>query len=103
MAAKLSNVGQALQLLGFSYVTEHKFHPVRHWRFDYALPQLGIAIEYEGLYSKKSRHTSIKGFREDCRKYNEAALLGWVVIRVTNDMLKSGEVLEYLQKIQNLG
>jgi len=101
MAAKLSNVGQALQLFGFSYVTEHKFHPVRHWRFDYALPDLGIAIEYEGLYSKKSRHTSIKGFREDCRKYNEAALLGWVVIRVTNDMLKSGEVMDYLEKIQN--
>jgi len=101
MAAKLRNVGQALQMLGFTYVTEHKFHPVRHWRFDYALPDLGIAIEYEGLYSKKSRHTSIKGFREDCRKYNEAALLGWVVIRVTNDMLKSGEVLDYLQKIQN--
>lgn len=101
MAAKLSNVGQALQLLGFSYVTEHKFHPVRHWRFDYALLELGIAIEYEGLYSKKSRHTSIKGFREDCRKYNEAALLGWVVLRVTADMLKSGEVLDYLNKIQN--
>jgi len=101
MAIKLSSVGQALKLLGFNYVTEYEFHPVRDWRFDYALPEQNIAIEYEGIYSKKSRHLTIKGFREDCRKYNEAALLGWVVIRVTNDMLKSGEVIEYLEKIQN--
>jgi hypothetical protein len=98
---KFQSVAQALEFVGLSYVTEHKFHPSRHWRFDYALPELGIAIEYEGLYSKKSRHTTIRGYREDCRKYNEAALLGWVLIRITNDMLKSGEILTYLNQIES--
>ena len=64
---------------------EHTFHPTRKWRFDYAFPKLMVAVEYEGLFaaSKKSRHTTIKGFTEDAEKYNEAAILGWRVLRIT--------------------
>lgn len=62
---------------------EFKFDDVRKWKFDWAFPSLKIAIEYEGIFSKKSRHTSIKGYQGDIEKYNKAALLGWRVIRVT--------------------
>ena len=65
------------------YVEELKFHPVRRWRFDWAIPDLKIAIEYEGLISKKSRHTTIKGYSNDTIKYNEAGKLGWTVLRYT--------------------
>lgn len=64
-------------------VTEKYFHKERKWRFDWAIPSLKIAIEYEGLMSKKSRHTTVKGFTGDTEKYNAAQGLGWRVLRFT--------------------
>ena len=59
------------------------FHPVRKWRFDWAIPDIKVAIEYEGLMSEKSGHTTPTGYTSDCEKYNAAALLGWTVLRYT--------------------
>jgi hypothetical protein len=44
------------------------------------------------------RHTRGKGFIEDCNKYNEAVMLGWRVIRVTTEMVKSGEAMAYIER-----
>lgn len=68
---------------GILVVHEHKFHPDRKWRFDFALPDQKIGIEYEGINSKKSRHTTLTGFTGDTEKYNAAQALGWKVIRFT--------------------
>jgi hypothetical protein len=68
---------------GLELKTEHRFHPERKWRFDFAIPEVKIAIEYEGLMSEKSRHTTIKGFTGDTEKYNEAAAQRWKVMRYT--------------------
>ena len=65
------------------YVTELQFDENRKFRFDYAIPSLKIAIEYEGIFSKKSRHTTVNGFSEDCVKYNLATCSGWRVLRYT--------------------
>lgn len=65
------------------HISEHRFHPTREWRFDWVIPTHKIAIEYEGIISAKSRHTTIKGFSGDCEKYNEAVKLGWRVLRYT--------------------
>lgn len=62
---------------------EYSFHPTRNWRFDWAIPSLRVAIEYEGVISEKSRHTTLSGFSNDAEKYNEAAALGWKLIRLT--------------------
>lgn len=63
---------------------EFKFHPTRKWRFDFAIPDKMIAIEYEGVYGGgKSRHTTVGGYTADAEKYNEAAKLGWKVLRYT--------------------
>jgi very-short-patch-repair endonuclease len=70
-------------------LTEHKFHPERKWRFDWAFPSHMIAIEYEGLMSEKSRHTTISGFTGDADKYNAAQQLGWKVFRYTAKNYKS--------------
>ena len=64
-------------------VAEYKFHPKRKWRFDLAVPSKKIAFEYEGVFSRKSRHVTVTGYSRDCEKYNEAALLGWQVYRFT--------------------
>lgn len=63
--------------------TEYKFCDGRKFKFDWAIPKYKIAIEYEGLFSAKSRHTTPTGFTGDTEKYNLAASLGWRVVRVT--------------------
>ena len=67
---------------GPELLTEHKFHPVRRWAFDYAHPATKVAIELEGGIWTNGRHTNGAGFIGDCTKYNEAALLGWTVFRI---------------------
>ena len=49
-----------------------------------------LAVEYEGL-GYKSRHTSTMGYTNDCRKYNLAALNGWLVLRYTSVNYKEAE------------
>ena len=63
--------------------TEFRFHTIRRFRFDYAIPNIKLAIEYEGIVSAKSRHSSVKGYTTDCEKYNLAVLNGWKVLRYT--------------------
>jgi len=65
------------------YVSELKFDNFRRYRFDWAIPELKLAIEYEGLNSEKSRHTTKKGYTGDCIKYNLATLNGWKILRYT--------------------
>lgn len=66
------------------YECEYKFHETRKWRFDIAIYSMRIAIEYEGIYSKKSRHTTKQGYQGDTEKYNAATALGWRVLRYTH-------------------
>lgn len=65
------------------YVTEHQFDHKRKYRFDWAIPSLMIAIEFEGIMSEKSRHTTKTGYSKDTEKYNLAAISGWIVLRYT--------------------
>lgn len=70
--------------------------PWRLWHIDWAYPIWGIAIEIEGgtfTYGddKKSSHMTGVGYADNCRKYSILSLLGWIVIRVTTDMLDRGE------------
>lgn len=66
---------------------EFVFHPSRKWRFDFAHLESRTAIEIEGGIWTASRHTTGRGFSNDCEKYNEAALRGWAVFRLTGDMI----------------
>lgn len=77
--------------------TEYAFHPARKWRFDYAIPSLKIAVEYEGIFAEKSRHTTFEGYNADADKYNTAAAMGWKVIRLTAKNYKT--VLQILNEI----
>ena len=74
---------QILKNLGLAYGKELKFSDKRRFRFDFALPIHKIAIEYEGIVSGKSRHTSITGYTRDTEKYNLATIEGWKVLRYT--------------------
>lgn len=65
------------------YVEELIFSDTRKFRFDWAIPDQKIAIEYEGLFSEKSGHTTVTGYTKDCIKYNLAVQEGWKVLRYT--------------------
>ncbi len=78
-----AEIEMVLKLLGVEYKAEACFHPTRKWRFDFAIVEHKIGIEYEGINSEKSRHTTITGYTEDANKYNEAQKLGWKVLRYT--------------------
>lgn len=64
-------------------VREYRFHPTRRWRFDYAFPANMLAIEIEGGSWTGGRHTRGLGFQKDLEKYNEAAIMGWRILRFT--------------------
>lgn len=83
---------------GLTVEKEYKFHPVRKWRFDYAIPSIRMAIEVEGGVWTGGRHTSSRGFLGDMEKYNEAALAGWCLVRTTPDRLLTSETLELIKR-----
>lgn len=85
---------------------EYKFADDRRWRFDFAWPEIKVAVEVEGLshgrpvichrcrstvkskngrvIMQAGRHGSMKGMQTDAEKYNCATFLGWRVFRYTN-------------------
>ena len=79
-------------------IPEYKFHDKRKWRFDYAILSHMVAIEIEGgVWMKKARHTSPKGFIADMEKYNTATVMGWKVIRIVPNDYAS--LIRYLDEI----
>lgn len=90
---------------------EHRFHEVRRWRFDYAVPQIKLAIEYQGhagfVGKGQSGHSTIKGLTNDCEKMNSALAHGWRVLAFTalhfryNDRIKHN-LTEPREAIMNL-
>ena len=87
------------------WVREHRFHPTRKWRFDFAREDCKLGIEVEGLLpaGKEGRHQRKAGFEKDCEKYAEALVLGWRVLRVTGKMIRSGDVYPYIEKLTEKG
>jgi very-short-patch-repair endonuclease len=69
---------------GPEFTTEHRFHPVRKWRFDYAWPAAFVAMEIDGaIFGGASGHNTGMGIARDAEKANAAVELGWRLIRLT--------------------
>ena len=82
-----------------NFVPEYRFHPTRKWRLDFAWPQYLIGVEIEGGIWHRGRHNRPAGFIEDCRKYNEAALMGWTIIRVP---VADGQLEHWSERLEEL-
>jgi len=67
-------------------VREHRFHPERKWRFDFAHLPSKTAVEVEGKVWG-GRHTRGDGFMADAEKYFEAHVRGWRVVRLTPNLI----------------
>lgn len=87
------------QLTGFQFVSEHRFHEKRRWRFDFAHIESKTAIEIEGGAFTNGRHTRGKGFVNDMEKYNQAVLLGWVVLRFTPEQMQKSATFEVVKSV----
>ena len=92
---------------------EYAFAKPRRWRFDFAWtwveqgPTIGnsprrtirwLAVEVDGGTRSQGRHVRGSGYEADCVKLNEAALLGWTVLRVTGEMVEDGRALRLVQR-----
>jgi very-short-patch-repair endonuclease len=77
---------------------ELQFAAPRRWRFDFAWPVHKFAVEVEGGSWIGGAHTRGKHFESDAEKYNEAALLGWTVLRVTPKMIEDGRAIELIKR-----
>lgn len=62
---------------------------VRKFRFDFAWPDIKIAVELNGATWTKGRHSSGEGIQRDYVKMNYCQILGWLVIQFSSTM---GEV-----------
>jgi very-short-patch-repair endonuclease len=77
---------------------EYRFSPPRRWRFDFAWPQVMVALEVEGGTFSGGRHTRGPAFERDCEKYNTALVQGWRVLRVTPHQITSGQAIAWLEQ-----
>jgi very-short-patch-repair endonuclease len=62
--------------------TEHRFHPERKWRFDFAFPIAKVAIEVQGGIFIRGAHSRGAQMKKDWEKYNTAACMGWRILQV---------------------
>lgn len=85
-----STLKYQLDAYKMKYEQEHRFHPKRRWRFDFAFPDRKLAVEIEGGIYSKGRHTRPIGYIKDMEKYNAASVLGWTLLRFTPQQVKSG-------------
>ena len=83
------------------FVAEHRFHPVRRWRFDFASVSHKLAIEINGGVWMNGRHTRGSGFIGDMEKFNAGNLLGWHILQFTPQQVKKGEALRVILEFLN--
>lgn len=88
------------QELGIDLQQEYQFHAERKFRFDYACPELKIAVEQEGGIWLKGggAHSRPQNILRDMEKYNLATSMGWKILRRTPDQLFQSETIELLTK-----
>lgn len=98
-------LGRYLLTSRLPWLMEYKFHPIRKWRFDWALlnpnnspPHPMVAVEFEGGVFTGGGHTRGNHYSDDAEKYSEAAILGWLVVRVTAKMVSDGRAFDLIER-----
>lgn len=94
---------QQLSLVGIQVEREFYFARPRRWRSDWLVIGSTVLIEFEGgLFKKREAgHSSVTGILRDIEKYNEAAIAGWIVIRITPKHVVSGAALSWVIEAVN--
>ena len=81
---------------------EHRFHPTRKWRADFAHVESRTLIEIEGgIYlAGGGRHNRAAGFVADLEKYLEASLAGWHVVRLADALITAPNIERLIRAVQ---
>jgi len=92
-----------LKANGIDFEKEYQFCD-RKWRFDFVVLPITdkIAVEFEGGIWSGGRHVRGIGYAGDLKKYNFACVLGWRVLRYTQDVLDKTPMQVYsdIRKLQ---
>lgn len=82
-------------------IREFRLCEDRKWRGDFVwalTDDRKVLLEVEGAVWSNGRHTRGSGFIKDCEKYNECAIRGFTVIRVTAEHVKNGQMIEWVKR-----
>ena len=97
---------------GIPFEREYKFHPVRRWKADFmvtksfkAARNFWILIDVDGATFSRSKtgHNSGVGIRKSFEKFNEAAIVGYKVLRFDGPMVRDGIALQTIQLALGIG
>lgn len=94
-----------LALMGLEPEREYRFHPTRRWRFDFAFPDVRLAVELNGsIFNAENgadagRHSRGVGQMNDYEKGNAAAEIGWTVLWYGPPHVRSGEAALQIERI----
>ena len=85
---------------GIAFTVEYKFHPKRKWRFDFIILRYlqYIGVEIDGGIWTQGRHSRGAGMESDMKKLNEAAIMGYKVLRFSTGMVKDGTAIETIRR-----
>ena len=83
------------------FVAEHKFHPTRQWRFDFAWPARKVAVEVEGGVWTGGRHVKSSGYIKDMEKYNHASEGGWALFRCIPRMDSATRMMANMRRLMD--
>lgn len=80
------------------FVREHRFHPTRRWRLDFAWPDVKLGVEIEGGIYNRGRHGRGSGIEGDIEKGNALTLAGWRLLRFHRAQVQSGIAVETIRQ-----
>ena len=74
-----------------------RFVPGRRFAADFAWREYGLIVEVQGGGHGYGRHHRAAGYAGDCARMAHAVELGWRVLYITPDQVRSGEALHWVQ------
>lgn len=85
---------------------EYRFCEPRLWRFDFCWPAYWLAVEVEGGFVRTLRgewhttygHASANRFIADVEKYNEAAMMGFRLLRFPSALVEDGTAIKLIRR-----
>ena len=95
----------SLDGVGISYRRQYYYAKPRKFQADFWVVGTRILIEVNGgLYRTKHNpeggaHGSVKGILADIERLNQATLNHYYMLRFTPAQVKSGEALDFIQKV----
>lgn len=77
---------------------EYRFHQTRMFRFDFAWPEMLLAVECDGGTWTNGRHNRPAGYERDCLKLALANEAGWRVYRFTGTQIMQGIAIGFIER-----